>query len=62
MREALKTLMKDEIAEERNKGRAEERVSLAREMLLDGKSDAEILKYLKLSEKELNYLKKEVAS
>lgn len=62
MREALKTLMKDEIAEERNKGRAEERVSLAREMLLDGKSDAEILKYLKLSGKELNYLKKEVAS
>lgn len=62
MCEALKTLMKDEIAEERNKGRAEERVSLAREMLLDGKSDAEILKYSKLSGKELNHLKKEVAN
>ncbi len=60
--EALKTLMKDEIAEERNKGRTEERVSLAREMLLDGKSDAEILKYSKLSKEELNYLKKEVAN
>jgi hypothetical protein len=52
---ALEILFKEEYEE----ARAEVYKSLAREMLLDGKPDAEILRYSRLSEAELNVLKGE---
>lgn len=56
MCKVLRILFKEEYAE----GRAEVRENVAKEMLLDGKSDAEILKYSKLSEKV--FLKNEEVS
>lgn len=67
MCEALKILMKDEIAAGKKEGleeglakMREMRDSSAIEMLCDGKPDAEILKYLKMSEAELAALKKKI--
>lgn len=57
--EAYKEAYKEAYEEARAEGRMEVRKSFAREMLLDGKPDAEILRYSRLSEVELNVLKGE---
>lgn len=56
---ALKILFKEEYEEAYAERCMEVRKSLARDMLLDGKPDAEILRYSRLSEAELNVLKGE---
>lgn len=58
--EALRILMEEEIEKAREEARSEVRMACAIEMLRDGKTEEEIIKYSKLTMEELDDLKKQL--